>query len=160
MSVLIATSGVGDSVVLQSSQYGWPAVSLAISSLLSGLLWGGFHRLMPDRMRSAGILGIFVLFGQTLDGVTTIVGIDLLGFTEQVPLSRLVLETANQLPTASVLGTAWVQLLLKIGITALLISIVRPNGDGLDGFTALALVGAGMAGLWPGINNLVLQATF
>lgn len=154
-----ATPGVVSAVVQSLGQYQWPAVALVVSTVLSGFVWAGLHRWIPDRIRNAGLPGVFVIFGQMLDGVTTIIGIDLLGFTEQVPLSRFVLEFASRLPTAKILGTAWLLLLLKLGLTVLLVSLVHPDADRPEDFTSLALVGAGIAGLWPGINNLVLQMT-
>jgi uncharacterized membrane protein len=155
--VFTATPGVVDTGLQPLGQYQWPVVALVVSTVLSGFVWAGLHRWIPGRIRNAGFPGVFVIFGQTLDGVTTIIGIDLLGFTEQVPLSRLVLELASGLPTADILGTAWLLFLLKIGLAVLLVSLVRPDADGPADFTSLALVGAGIAGLWPGINNLVLQ---
>lgn len=157
-SAVALDSGVVGSVARQVGEYHWPIVAIAASSVLSSLLWASLHWWIPDRVRTAGTAGFFVIFGQTLDGVTTIVGVDLLGFTEQVPLSRLVLEIASQLPTVSVLGTAWLLLVLKTALAVLLLFAVDPDADGPAGFTSLALVGAGLAGFWPGINNLLLQA--
>jgi len=138
---------------------GWPAIALAVSVLVTVLFWLGFQRWIPDATRAAGLLGVFVLFGQTLDGVTTIIGIDVLGFTEQVPLSRLVLALAGHLPTASVFGVGWALFVLKLALVTGLLIAFRPDTNERDAFTDFALVFAGVAGLWPGINNLVLQAS-
>jgi len=138
---------------------GWPAVSLTVSVLLTGVLWAGSRQWLPDATSAAGLPGGFVLFGQTLDGVTTIIGVDLLGFTEQVPLSRLVLSLAGRLPTAEIVGVGWALFVLKIGLAVGLIVVVAPESDGRDGWEQLALVVAGVAGLVPGINNLLLQLT-
>lgn len=135
----------------------WVLISLVTSLLVTGAVWTGFRTRFPDATSAAGLVGVFLLFGQTLDGVTTIIGIDVLGFTEEVPLSQAVLTLAGQLPISSVIGVGRALFLLKLGLVAGMLITFYP-GDNGDTFTDVAVVAAGLAGLWPGINNLLLQA--
>jgi uncharacterized membrane protein len=107
---------------------------------------------------ATGAVGALAVFGHTLDGVSTAVGYDLLGFGEQTPLSRLIIEAGGALPTAEFIGSAWVFALVKVlvgvGIVALFEEYVR--ADPLEGYLLLGLVVA--VGLGPGFHNLVLFA--
>ena len=49
-------------------------------------------------------MGIFVVFGQAIVAVSTAVGIDVLSVSEQVLLSRAVLDLAAILSTAPIIG--------------------------------------------------------
>jgi uncharacterized membrane protein len=144
-------------VLLDSA--GWIGLSLSVSTFVTALLWSGYRRWIPETTGAAGLPGVFLLFGQTLDGVTTIIGIDMLGFSEQVPLSRLVLELTAQLPVASVIGVGWALFALKLALVTGLLRTVQPSPGKRDHFVTLALLTAGFAGLLPGLNNLLLQAS-
>lgn len=103
-------------------------------------------------------VGPVALFGHALDGVSTALGVDLLGFGERSPLSRLVIEFAAGLPTAPVAGAGWlfvlVKLVLAAGLVVLFVDYVRE--DPVEGNLLLGLVAA--VGLGPGTHNLLLFA--
>jgi uncharacterized membrane protein len=85
------------------------------------------------------------------------VGIDVLGFSEQVRLSRLIIDATAALPVASVLGTTWAFVLLKLGL-AVGIVIWAGQSTTLERFERRVILGIATAtGLIPAINNLLLQ---
>ncbi|WP_020222266.1 DUF63 family protein, partial [Halarchaeum acidiphilum] len=100
--------------------------------------------------------GALVIFGHALDAATTAVGVDALGFGEQTPLSRVIMQFAGSLPTAPVLGVGWlfiaVKLVLAVGIVLLLADYVREAPT--EGYLLLAFIAA--VGLGPGAHNLLL----
>jgi uncharacterized membrane protein len=93
-----------------------------------------------------------------VDGVTTAVGVDLLGFGERTPLSALILEAAAALPTAATLGTGWLFVLVKLTVAAVAVAAVAPTVAETDreGYALLAVVVA--VGLGPGVHNALLFA--
>ncbi|GGL26965.1 hypothetical protein GCM10009037_08270 [Halarchaeum grantii] len=134
----------------------WPLAGLLVALLLTGVCWAGLRRLRVEDARVVEGAGALAVLGHALDGVTTAVGVDLLGFGEQTPLSRLVMEFAGTLPTASVLGVGWLFVLVKlavaVGVVLLLADYVRDAPA--QGYLLLAFVAA--VGLGPGAHNLLL----
>lgn len=162
--VLALTGSVAAAVVVGwALQYGargglmpvWPALGLVVTVALTGVVWGGLRRAMP-RTELAGVAGGLVVFGHTLDGVSTTIGLDVLGFGEQSPVSRAIIEFAAGLPTAAVLGSGWLFVLVKLalaaGVVVLLSGYVRE--EPAEGYLLLGAVAA--VGLGPGAHNLLL----
>lgn len=133
----------------------WPAVAVGVSAAIAGGAW----LLARDRLDAAatGAPGALVLAGHVLDGVSTAVGTHL-GYGEQTPLSAFVIDLGAGLPPASVLGDAWlfvvVKLLLAVVVVALFADYVREAPG--EGSLLLGLVAA--VGLGPGAHNVVLFA--
>ena len=134
----------------------WPLLALLLALFLGAVCWTGLRRLRPASARAVGGAGALVLFGHALDAATTAVGVDVLGFGEQTPLSRLVMEFAAGLPTAPILGVGWlfvlVKLVVAVAVVVLLADYVREAPT--EGFLLFALVAA--VGLGPGAHNLLL----
>jgi uncharacterized membrane protein len=99
-----------------------------------------------------------VLFGHGLDGVSTAIGVDILGFGERTPASRVILDIAAELPTADTLGVGWLFLVVKLGVAAAVVALFVElvEEDPRQGYLLLALVAA--LGLGPGVHNLLLYA--
>ncbi len=138
---------------------GTPRLSGAIllaTVAVSAVAWLALGRL--TEVSAAGTVGVLAVFGHTLDGISTAVGYDLLGFGEQTPLSRLIIEAGAVLPTAELLGAAWlfalVKVLLGVAIVAVFETYVREEPT--EGYLLLGLIVA--VGLGPGFHNLVLFA--
>jgi uncharacterized membrane protein len=138
---------------------GAPIVSAGIllgSVLLAALAWTALERFRE--VAATGTVGVAAVFGHTLDGISTAVGYELLGFGEQTPLSRIIIEAGGALPTADLIGAAWlfvlVKLLLGAGIVALFEEYVREEPE--EGYLLLGVIVA--VGLGPGVHNLVLFA--
>ncbi|WP_330631641.1 DUF63 family protein [Halocatena halophila] len=124
----------------------WPAMAVAGTILASAAVWATIWQVAPDIVRVTGGPGLLVVVGHLLDGVSTAVGMTQLGFGEQTPLSRLLID----------LGGVWlfvgVKLLLAVFVIWVLAEYVRESPS--EGNLLLAVVAA--VGLGPGIHNIVL----
>ncbi len=136
-----------------------PLVSVGIfvaSIAVAAVTWAIVSRLAD--VSATGTVGALVVFGHTLDGISTAVGYDLLGFGEQTPLSRLIIETGGALPTAELIGAAWLFVLVKILLGAVVVVLFESyvREEPVEGYLLLGLILA--VGLGPGFHNLVLFA--
>ncbi len=134
----------------------WPVAGILGTLVLTGVLWYCLRLVAPAITETTGWAGLVVLFGHTLDGVTTAIGIDILGTGERSPLPDLIMSMAGQLPTAPYLGVGWafvvVKIVLVIGILWLFLEYVREAPP--RAYLLLAVMAA--VGLGPGIHNAVL----
>lgn len=126
---------------------------LVVSLALAGLVWTAVR----SRVGATGLVGLLALFGHTLDGVSTAVGIEL-GFGEQTPLSALLIDLGAGLAPADPLGEAWLFVLVKVVVATLVLFAFRDyvREEPAEGSLLLGLVAA--VGLGPGVHNLVLFA--
>ena len=133
----------------------WPAIAAVLGVGLGLVLWAGLTRFRPD-VAVTGSAGVVAVVGHSLDGISTAVGIDILGATERTPLSRAIIEFGAALPTAELIGAAWLFVVVKAalacGITLLLADYVRDEPG--EGRLLLAFVAA--VGFGPGAHNLLL----
>lgn len=134
----------------------WPTVSVLGAVALTAGVWMAVHRASPPVSRQAGWMGVFVVFGQAIDAISTAVGVDVLSVSEQVPLSRAVLNLAATLPTASLIGVGWLFVVLKLSLATGLVWLVATDSETTPLGTRLLFLGAGLAGLLPGVRNLIL----
>jgi uncharacterized membrane protein len=144
-----------DGLARGSLQVLWPTVGLFASVVLSAGVWLLLRRARPV-VEVTGAAGALAVFGHVLDGVSTAVGIDLLGFGERSPLSRYIIEFAAELPTASVLGTGWLFVLVKVLLAGFLIVLLSDyvEEEPTEGYLLVGFVAA--VGLGPGAHNLLL----
>lgn len=136
----------------------WPFVALVVAVVLTGLLWAATNYVYPDVAVITGAVGVLTLFGHALDGVSTAVGIDVLGFGERTPLSRVILELADVFPTAEVIGVGWLFVLVKLALAEFVVLLFADYvaSEPTEGYLLLGLVAA--VGLGPGAHNLLLFA--
>ncbi|WP_132057898.1 DUF63 family protein [Halorussus amylolyticus] len=136
----------------------WPSVAVAVASVLALALWLATRRVYPGVAATTGAVGVLALFGHALDAVSTAVGVDVLGFGERTPVSRLVLDAAGSLPTAEIIGVGWLFVLVKLVIAELVVVLFADlvREDPREGFILLFAVAA--IGLGPGAHNLLLFA--
>ena len=134
----------------------WPAAGLLLTIALTAGGWVGLRRLRPAATATTGAVGLLALFGHTLDGVSTAIGVDVLGFGERTPLSQVILDAAAALPTAETIGVGWLFVLVKIGVAAGVVVLFREYVDAepTEGYALLGFVAA--VGLGPGAHNLLL----
>ncbi len=134
-----------------------PGIALLVGAGLGMAAGVAMFRLYPPS-RETGGAGLATVVAHGIDGVTTAVGVDLLGFGERSPVSRAILEFAAGLPTATTFGSGWlfvlVKLLIAAGAVAAMTGYVRE--DPREGYLLLALIAA--VGLGPGFHNAVLFA--
>ena len=134
----------------------WPFVSLVLGCLITFLVWVGFRYLSPEASAITRWSGILVIFGHVLDGVSTSVGVDVLGMGERTPLPLQIMEFAETLPVAEFIGVGWIFLLLKIAISVLVVWLFADfvEEQPRQAFLLLALIAA--VGLGPAVHNLLL----
>ncbi len=137
---------------------GTPLISGAIllaAVVLSTVAWTGLNRRAD--VAATGTVGVLAVFGHSLDGVSTAVGYGLLGFGEQTPLSRLIIEAGGAFPVP-VLGGAWLFVLVKVALGAAVVALFEEyvRAEPTEGYLLLGLVAA--VGLGPGVHNVVLFA--
>lgn len=131
-----------------------PVVSL-LTALLLAAVYTHIAETRVDTLATAGYSGTLVVFGQTLDGLSTALGVAHLGFGEQTPLSRILIEATATVP-APLLGAGWLFLLVKLALGVGVVWLLAPtvDRDPREGYLLLALVTA--VGLGPGTHNLLL----
>ncbi|WP_232686364.1 DUF63 family protein [Halobacterium zhouii] len=133
-----------------------PLAGVVVAVALAAVAWRLLGRLAPEETTIVGAAGALAVFGHVLDAVSTTVGVDLLGFGEQTPLSAAIMHFAAALPTEPYLGVGWLFVLVKTvlacGVVVLLAEYVREEPS--EGNLVLAFVTA--VGLGPGAHNILL----
>lgn len=135
----------------------WPAVGLVVATALAATTWLLVRWRIPA-VAVAGWPGTLVVLAHAIDGVSTAIGVDVLGFGERTPASQVILEVAARLPTAEVIGVGWLFVLVKLGLAGAIVALFAGlvEEDPREGYLLLALVAA--VGLGPGVHNLLLYA--
>ncbi|MFB6267049.1 MAG: DUF63 family protein [Halodesulfurarchaeum sp.] len=136
----------------------WPAVGAVVGVGLGWSVWRVFAASRPEAAAVLGRVGLLAVVGHALDGVSTAVGVDVFGYGEQTPLSRLIMDLAGSLPTAPLLGVGWLFVLVKVAVALLVVWLLAGyvREEPTPGYALLTIVIA--VGLGPGVHNLVLFA--
>ena len=132
----------------------WPPVGVLGAAAATGVAYVALRSWQPAVLAHHGT--VIALFAHALDGVSTAIGVDVLGTDERTPIPRMIMEFAGALPTAPYLGRGWLFVLAKMavagGIVVLLADYVED--DPTEGNLLFAFVAA--VGLGPAANNLTL----
>jgi len=136
----------------------WSLFGVLVALAITVGLWRVLARYQPVTVARLGDAGAIAVLAHVLDGVSTAIGVDVLQFGEQTPLSALLLDIGAALPTAPYLGSGWLFLVVKamlaLGLVWLIADTVHEDprlGNGL-----LLLITA--VGLGPATHNLILFA--
>lgn len=135
-----------------------PSVGILLLSALAAVLtWVLLRRFRPGVV-ATGRVGVLAVAAHALDGVSTAVGVDLLGFGERTPLSALVIEFAASLPTQPLLGSGWLFVCVKlVVVSVVLVALTETVREApTQGRLLLGFVAA--VGLGPGAHNVLLFA--
>jgi uncharacterized membrane protein len=134
----------------------WPVVGLFVTVVVSAAAVIVLALVHTEAVATTGRVGAFVVFAHTLDGVSTAIGVDVLGTGEQTPLPRLIMEFAAGLPTAQHVGVGWLFVLTKILLALVIVAVFADylKESPSRGHLALALMAA--VGFGPGVYNLLL----
>jgi uncharacterized membrane protein len=130
-----------------------PGVGLLVSLVLATLVWLALRRARPV-VRVAGPAGFVLVFGHVLDGVSTAVGVDLMGFGEQTPLSRIVIETGAALVPGA--GGGWLFVLVKTALAAVVLVVLADYVEEDPRWGSILVGAVAAVGLGPGAHNVVL----
>lgn len=135
---------------------GWAVSAIGASVVVTALAWRILTRRRPAATGATGAVGLVVVFGHVLDGVSTAIGYDFLGAGERTPLPALILEAGSALPTAPVIGAGWLFILVKLGLAVGIVVLFRDllTDAPVRGRLLLFLIAA--IGLGPGSHNVVL----
>jgi uncharacterized membrane protein len=127
-----------------------------VSLVVTVVTWVGLRRVYD--VSATETVGLVVVFGHAIDGVSTAVGHDLLGFGEQTPISRVILEAGSSLPTAELIGGGWLFVVVKLALAAAVVAAFQAyvRDEPTEGYLLLGLLAA--VGLGPGVHNVVLFA--
>ena len=138
-----------------AARVGLLAVTVAVALVATVGILVGMRRIWgPLQMRPQ--VATVVVGSHLLDAASTAVGVDLLGYTERTPLSRLLLEAAAALPTAETLGVTWLFVLVKVALVVVIVRVFDAGIAEAPTQTRLLLVVIAAVGLGPGAHNLVL----
>ena len=101
-------------------------------------------------------VGPLVLFAHLFDGITTAIGVDLLGATERSAIPQAILDLSAGLPTASVIGTGWLFVLVKLVVAVAIVVLFADyvNEEPLEANLLMSVIIA--VGLGPGTYNFFL----
>ncbi len=133
---------------------GWSLVALVATLPVTAAVWLGLTRVSPETGVTGGV-GVLVVFGHALDGVSTAVGVSQLGFGERTPLSRIILELGG-VPPVPLLGEGWVFLLVKLAVASVVVHLFVPYVREKPGEGSLLLGLVAAVGLGPAVHNLIL----
>jgi uncharacterized membrane protein len=151
--VLVVRQGQTASATLRPV---FPLVGLVLSVVLTGVLYVVLDRRRPAVLAETGYAGLLVLFAHVFDGVTTTIGVDVLGTGERSALPARIMDLAGALPTAQYIGSGWLFVVVKIlvatAVLAFFVDFVRE--EPVQANLLLAVVAA--VGLGPGTNNFLL----
>ncbi|MFB6101963.1 MAG: DUF63 family protein [Haloplanus sp.] len=135
-----------------------PAVGILVAAAgVAAATWALLRRVRPG-VTATGRIGALAVAAHALDGVSTAVGVDLLGFGERTPLSALVIEFAASLPTADLIGSGWLFVCVKLVVaSAVVVALTETVREApTEGRLLLGFVAA--VGLGPGVHNVLLFA--
>ncbi len=176
LGVLVAVLTVGGLVVLSTTSTvvsfhpAILAVVLVGATVVTAVTWVGIERFAPQLNEGTGLMGLPLLWGQSVDGVANVVGLDWaaeLGLNADLvpkhPVNDAVVNITNSVLPAGVIqftGDTWPFLLLKIGISLLIIWVIdQRTMDESPRFSVGLLLVAVAVGLGPGTRDM-LRATF
>lgn len=136
----------------------WPLIGLVVAGVVAVLAWVLLSLTFTDAARRTGMPGSLVVFAHTLDGVSTAIGVDVLGVSERTPLSKEILDFAASLPTEAYLGSGWLFAAVKVALALVIVAAVEGlyEDEPLQARILLGFVAA--VGFGPGIHNLLLFA--
>jgi len=134
----------------------WPTVSV-----VGGLVVGGLTLLTIALWRTPVVVRArygapIVIFAHAFDGVSTAVGTDVIGVAERSPVPRLIMEFAGSLPTASMFGTGWLFVLVKLLVAVAVVFLMDDylSEEPVEASLLISVIAA--VGLGPATNNVVL----
>ncbi|MFC7215338.1 DUF63 family protein [Saliphagus sp. GCM10025334] len=134
----------------------WPVITVVVTGVVAAIAWVALSLWRTDVAAVTGVTGALVVFAHALDGVSTAIGYDVLGVSEDVPASAFILEVGEMLPTAGYIGGGWLFVLVKIVLALIIVSLFEEyvREEPRQARIVLGLIAA--VGLGPGVHNILL----
>lgn len=134
----------------------WPVLGLILSIALTFVVYIAIGAWRTYVIAQARYVGAFVLFAHTFDGVTTAIGVDVLGAGERSALPKAILEFAADLPVADTIGVGWLFVLVKVTLASAIVVLFAEYLDEEPTQANLLLTVIAIVGLGPAVNNFFL----
>ena len=138
----------------------WPLAGVFAGIVLTVVTWWALGRVRPTVTETTARVGGLAILGHALDATSTTVGVDVLGFGEQTPLSAGVMHAAAVMQEAVLggvpLGVGWLFVLVKLLVAGVVVTLLADlvRDDPTEGRLLLGFVAA--VGLGPGVHNILL----
>ncbi|MXR50607.1 DUF63 family protein [Halovenus sp. WSH3] len=134
----------------------WPVLGLVLSLVLTVLIYIAIGAWRTYVIAQTKYVGAFVLFAHVFDGVTTAIGVDVLGAGERSAVPAAILEFAAGLPVADTLGTGWLFVLVKITLASAIVVTFADYVEDEPSQANLLLTIIAIVGMGPAVNNFFL----
>jgi uncharacterized membrane protein len=133
-----------------------PLIGIVASLVVTFVVYVALGAWRTYVIAEARLAGAIVLFAHTFDGITTALGVDVLGVGERSAIPRAIIEFAADLPTAQYIGSGWLFAAVKISVA---VAIVWAFAEYVQerpvrGYLLFAVVT--VVGLGPAFNNVLL----
>jgi len=137
-------------------QYVWPVVGFLGAAVVTAPWYYALTFRFTAAVSRVGLAGPFVVYAHALDGVSTALGIDIIGTGERTPLPAHIMNFAGDLPTEPYLGRGWLFVVVKLVVASAVVIVLADyvEDEPTEGNLALAFVAA--VGVGPAANNLYL----
>lgn len=136
----------------------WPVIGLVVAGIVAAVAWLLLSLTFTDAAAITGAPGALVVFAHSLDAISTAIGVDVLGAGERTPLSAAILDLAADLPTAELIGSGWLFILVKLLLALIIVAALEDLYRDAPRQARAVLGGVAAVGLGPGIHNLLLFA--
>jgi uncharacterized membrane protein len=134
----------------------WPVLGLVLSLVLTFVVYIIIGAWRTYVIAQARYVGAFVLFAHIFDGVTTAIGVDVLGASERSTIPAAILDFSADLPVADVIGTGWLFVLVKVVLASVIVILFAGYLDEEPTQANLLLAIIAIVGLGPAVNNFFL----
>lgn len=150
---LVVWQGLSDELALKPI---WPVLGLVLSLVLTFIVYIAIGAWRTHVIAQARYVGAFVLFAHIFDGVTTAIGVDVLGAGERSTLPAAILDFAAGLPVADTIGVGWLFVLVKVTLASAIVVLFADYLDEEPTQANLLLTIIAIVGLGPAANNFFL----
>ncbi|SNZ07009.1 Uncharacterized membrane protein [Natronoarchaeum philippinense] len=137
----------------------WPVIAIVVAGVVTAIAWVLLSLGFTESASVTGATGVVVIGAHAVDAVTTAIGYDVIpGISERTPLSRIILQIGDALPTADLIGAGWLFVFVKLFIAGAVVVLFREYVKEEPTQARLVLAFIAAVGLGPGAQNLLVFA--
>jgi len=133
-----------------------PVVAVVVTGVLTAVVYVLVGLWRTYVLAEARLVGGLVLFAHLLDGISTAIGVDVLGVTERSVLPARIIAFAGGLPTEPYLGSGWLFVVVKLLLAVLIVVALADYVSEEPGRGTLLMTAVAAVGLGPAVNNLLI----